>query len=258
MERQTSIKRRQYPFQCLMESKGPQFKEIFQKSPSAQIITKAGRIRLANRAASELLANSSDPESLVDTPLEAYFRKWNASNEKPNGAATFPLASPSEKGPQTCEVHRSSMGDGESLWILQPIGLAPSENESALYGALDRSTDGIISLECDGGSDEAPKSWQIRFINRAARNILGIDSIRVEGKALGTVCPIFQDLELERFLEQATSKSGPSSRESTFELDEETKTVVFSTRNASHSETILVFEDVTRARRIEQELESNG
>ena len=241
-----------------MESKGPQFKEIFQKSPSAQVITKAGRIRLANRAASELLANLSDPESLVDTPLEAYFRNWDASNENPNGAATLPLASPSEKGPQTCEVHRSSMGDGESLWILQPIGLAPSENESALSGALDRSTDGIISLECDGVSDDAPKIWRIRFINRAARNILGIDSIRVKGKALGTICPIFQDLELERFLEQATTKIGPSSRESTFELDEETKTVVLSTRNASQSETILVVEDVTRARRIEQELESSS
>ena len=114
-----------------MESKGPQFKEIFQKSPSAQVITKAGRIRLANRAASELLANLSDPESLVDTPLEAYFRNWDASNENPNGAAKLPLASPSEKGPQTCEVHRSSMGDGESLWILQPIGLwTPRRNST--------------------------------------------------------------------------------------------------------------------------------
>ena len=106
-----------------MESTGPQFKEIFLKSPSAQIVTKAGRIQLANRAASELLASSSDPDSLVDTPLEAYFKRWENSIEAFGGLATIPLASPTEKGPHTCEVHRSALGAGESLWILQPTGL---------------------------------------------------------------------------------------------------------------------------------------
>jgi len=241
-----------------MESTGPQFKEIFQKSPSAQIITKAGRIQLANRAASELLASSSDPDSLADTPLEAYFKRWENSIEASGGLATIPLASPTEKGPRTCEVHRSALGDGESLWILRPTGLAPSEAESALSGALDRSTDGIISLVCGESSTPDSKDWRIRFINRAARNILGIEAARVEGKALGVVCPTFEDLELERFLDQAIAKKGTTSRESTFNLDDESKTVVLSTRNASDRETILVVEDVTRARRIEQELESSS
>jgi len=241
-----------------MESTGPQFKEIFLKSPSAQIVTKAGRIQLANRAASELLASSSDPDSLVDTPLEAYFKRWENSIEAFGGLATIPLASPTEKGPHTCEVHRSALGAGESLWILQPTGLEPSEAESALSGALDRSTDGIVSLVCAESANPESKNWRIRFINRAARKILGIEAVRVEGKVLGAVCPTFKDLELERFLDQAIAKTGTSSRESTFKLDDESRTVVLSTRNASERETILVVEDVTRARRIEQELESSS
>lgn len=190
--------------------------------------------------------------------MEAYFKEWEHTIEVSGGVATIPLATPTEKGPQTCQVYRSGLGDGESLWILQPNGLIPSETESALSGALDRSTDGIISLVSGQNSSPESKNWRVRFINRAARNLLGIEAATVEGKALGAVCPVFEDLELEGFLDQAIAKTGASSRESTFELDEESKTVVLSTRNASDTETILVVEDVTRARRIEQELESSS
>ena len=241
-----------------MESTGPNFKEIFQKSPSAQIIAKAGRVQLANRAASELLANSSDPESLSDTPLEAYFKNLGNSLEGSSGVATLPLASPSEKGPQSCEVLKASIGEGESVWMLHPTGLAPTEYESALSGALDRSTDGIICLVLSEGSGVEDKSWRIRFINRAARNLLGISASSVQGKALDQLCPNFEDLALEQFLENATTQPKAASRESTFSLEGESKTVVLSTRNASEKETILVIEDVTRARRIEKELESSS
>ena len=126
------------------------FKDIFLKSPYAQIISSNGLIQMANRTAVELLVRSSDVDSLTDTPMEAYFRNWEKALQENEGTTSLTLASPTEKGPYACEALASKMGEGEVLWNLRPIGSgiesSGADRESALKVALDRSTDGIVCL----------------------------------------------------------------------------------------------------------------
>ncbi|QXD32721.1 ATP-binding protein [Candidatus Pelagisphaera phototrophica] len=238
------------------------FKDIFLKSPYAQIISSNGLIQMANRTAVELLVRSSDVDSLKDTPMEAYFRNWEKALQENEGTTSLTLASPTEKGPYACEALASKMGEGEVLWNLRPIGSgiesSGADRESALKVALDRSTDGIVCLSQDLSSEDQTSNWLVRFANRASRELIGIERSNIVGRALREVSSVYDVLKIDELISNIKNTQKPASKELAFELQGELKTVVLSAQKTDRSEYILVVEDVTKARRVEQELESSS
>ena len=238
------------------------FKDIFLKSPYAQIISRNGLIQMANRTAVELLVRSSDVDSLTDTPMEAYFRNWEKALQENEGTTSLTLASPTEKGPYACEALASKMGEGEVLWNLRPIGSgiesSGADRESALKVALDRSTDGIVCLSQDLSSEDQTSNWLVRFANRASRDLIGIERSNIVGRALREVSSVYDVLKIDELISNIKNTQKPASKELAFEVQGELKTVVLSAQKTDRSEYILVVEDVTKARRVEQELESSS
>ena len=238
------------------------FKDIFLKSPYAQIISRNGLIQMANRTAVELLVRSSDVDSLTDTPMEAYFRNWEKALQENEGTTSLTLASPTEKGPYACEALASKMGEGEVLWNLRPIGSgiesSGADRESALKVALDRSTDGIVCLSQDLSSEDQTSNWLVRFANRASRDLIGIERSNIVGRALREVSSVYDVLKIDELISNIKNTQKPASKELAFELQGELKTVVLSAQKTDRSEYILVVEDVTKARQVEQELESSS
>lgn len=238
------------------------FKDIFLKSPYAQIISRNGLIQMANRTAVELLVRSSDIDSLTNTPMEAYFRNWEKVLQENEGTASLTLASPTEKGPYACEALTSKMGEGEVLWNLRPIGSgiesSGADRESALKVALDRSTDGIVCLSQDLSSEDQTSNWLVRFANRASRDLIGIERSNIVGRALREVSSVYDVLKIDELISNIKNTQKPASKELAFEVQGELKTVVLSAQKTDRSEYILVVEDVTKARQVEQELESSS
>lgn len=238
------------------------FKDIFLKSPNAQIISSNGLIQMANRAAVELLVRSSDVHSLTDTPMEAYFRNWEKALQENEGSASLTLASPTEKGPYACEAIATKMGEGEVLWNLRPIGSgiesSGADRDSALKVALDRSTDGIVCLSQDLSSEDQTSNWLVRFANRASRELIGIERSNIVGRALREVSSVYDVLKIDELISNIQNTHKPASKELAFEVQGELKTVVLSAQKTDRSEYILVVEDVTKARQVEQELESSS
>ena len=238
------------------------FKDIFLKSPNAQIISSNGLIQMANRAAVELLVRSSDVHSLTDTPMEAYFKNWEKAPQENEGSASLTLASPTEKGPYACEAIATKMGEGEVLWNLRPIGSgiesSGADRESALKVALDRSTDGIVCLSQDLSSEDQTSNWLVRFANRASRELIGIERSNIVGRALREVSSVYDVLKIDELISNIQNTHKPASKELAFEVQGELKTVVLSAQKTDRSEYILVVEDVTKARQVEQELESSS
>ena len=238
------------------------FKDIFLKSPNAQIISSNGLIQMANRAAVELLVRSSDVHSLTDAPMEAYFRNWEKALQENEGSASLTLASPTEKGPYACEAIATKMGEGEVLWNLRPIGSgiesSGADRESALKVALDRSTDGIVCLSQDLSSEDQTSNWLVRFANRASRELIGIERSNIVGRALREVSSVYDVLKIDELISNIQNTHKPASKELAFEVQGELKTVVLSAQKTDRSEYILVVEDVTKARQVEQELESSS
>lgn len=238
------------------------FKDIFLKSPNAQIISSNGLIQMANRAAVELLVRSSDVHSLTDTPMEAYFKNWEKAPQENEGSASLTLASPTEKGPYACEAIETKMGEGEVLWNLRPIGSgiesSGADRESALKVALDRSTDGIVCLSQDLSSEDQASNWLVRFANRASRELIGIERSNIVGRALREVSSVYDVLKIDELISNIQNTHKPASKELAFEVQGELKTVVLSAQKTDRSEYILVVEDVTKARQVEQELESSS
>ena len=238
------------------------FKDIFLKSPNAQIISSNGLIQMANRAAVELLVRSSDVHSLTDTPMEAYFRNWEKALQENEGSASLTLASPTEKGPYACEAIATKMGEGEVLWNLRPIGSgiesSGADRESALKVALDRSTDGIVCLSQDLSSEDQTSNWLVRFANRASRELIGIERSNIVGRALREVSSVYDVLKIDELISNIQNTHKPASKELAFEVQGELKTVVLSAQKTDRLEYILVVEDVTKARQVEQELESSS
>ncbi len=238
------------------------FKDIFLKSPHAQIISSNGLIQMANRAAVELLVRSSDVHSLTDTPMEAYFKNWEKALQENEGSASLTLASPTEKGPHACEAIATKMGEGEVLWNLRPIGSgiesSGADRESALKVALDRSTDGIVCLSQDLSSEDQASNWLVRFANRASRELIGIERSNIVGRALREVSSVYDVLKIDELISNIQNTHKPASEELAFEVQGELKTVVLSAQKTDRSEYILVVEDVTKARQVEQELESSS
>ena len=238
------------------------FKDIFLKSPNAQIISSNGLIQMANRAAVELLVRSSDVHSLTDTPMEAYFRNWEKALQENEGSASLTLASPTEKGPYACEAIATKMGEGEVLWNLRPIGSgiesSGADRESALKVALDRSTDGIVCLSQDLSSEDQTSNWLVRFANRASRELIGIERSNIVGRALREVSSVYDVLKIDELISNIQNTHKSASKELAFEVQGELKTVVLSAQKTDRSEYILVVEDVTKARQVEQELESSS
>ena len=238
------------------------FKDIFLKSPYAQIISRNGLIQMANRTAVELLVRNSDVDSLTNTPMEVYFRNWEKALQENEGNVSLTLASPTEKGPYACEALASKMGEGEVLWNLRPIGSgiesSGADRESALKVALDRSTDGIVCLSQDLSSEDQTSNWLVRFANRASRELIGIERSNIVGRALREVSSVYDVLKIDELISNIKNTQKPASKELAFELQGELKTVVLSAQKTDRSEYILVVEDVTKARQIEQELESSS
>ena len=238
------------------------FKDIFLKSPHAQIISRNGLIQMANRTAVELLVRSSDVDSLTNTPMEVYFRNWEKALQENEGNVSLTLASPTEKGPYACEALTSKMGEGEVLWNLRPIGSgiesSGADRESALKVALDRSTDGIVCLSQDLSSEDQTSNWLVRFANRASRELIGIERSNIVGRALREVSSVYDVLKIDELISNIKNTQKPASKELAFELHGELKTVVLSAQKTDRSEYILVVEDVTKARQVEQELESSS
>ena len=217
---------------------------------------------MANRTAVELLVRSSDVDSLTDTPMEAYFRNWEKALQENEGTTSLTLASPTEKGPYACEALASKMGEGEVLWNLRPIGSgiesSGADRESALKVALDRSTDGIVCLSQDLSSEDQTSNWLVRFANRASRDLIGIERSNIVGRALREVSSVYDVLKIDELISNIKNTQKPASKELAFEVQGELKTVVLSAQKTDRSEYILVVEDVTKARRVEQELESSS
>ena len=217
---------------------------------------------MANRRAVELLVRSSDVDSLTNTPMEVYFRNWEKALQENEGNVSLTLASPTEKGPYACEALTSKMGEGEVLWNLRPIGSgiesSGADRESALNVALDRSTDGIVCLSQDLSSEDQTSNWLVRFANRASRELIGIERSNIVGRALREVSAVYDVLKIDELISNIKSTQKPASKELAFELHGEFKTVVLSAQKTDRSEYILVVEDVTKARQIEQELESSS
>jgi len=238
------------------------FKDIFLKSPHAQIISSNGLIQMANRTAVELLVRSSDVDSLTDAPMEAYFRNWEKALQENEGTTSLTLASPTEKGPYACEALATKMGEGEVLWNLRPIGSgiesSGADREPALKVALDRSTDGIVCLSQDLSSEDQTSNWLVRFANRASRELIGIERSNIVGRALKEVSSVYDVLKIDELISNIKNTHKPAIKELAFEVQGELKTVVLSAQKTDRSEYILVVEDVTRARQVEQELESSS
>jgi len=238
------------------------FKEIFQKSPIAQIVTSGGVIQLANQAAGELLVHSSDADSLVDTPLETYFKNWEKTLREVEEAASLTLVSPFEKGPFACEAKATKLTESNILWHLRPIGVGDetggSDKESSLSVALDRSTDGIICLSQDESDGDLGYTWLVRFANRASRELLGIKHSNCVGRELKEVSPVYSTLDIDGFLASIQNTRKPVCKELGFETEDELKTVILSAQKTDRSEYILVVEDVTKARLVEKELETSS
>ena len=217
---------------------------------------------MANRTAVELLVRSSDIDSLTNTPMEAYFRNWEKVLQENEGTASLTLASPTEKGPYACEALTSKMGEGEVLWNLRPIGSgiesSGADRESALKVALDRSTDGIVCLSQDLSSEDQTSNWLVRFANRASRDLIGIERSNIVGRALREVSSVYDVLKIDELISNIKNTQKPASKELAFEVQGELKTVVLSAQKTDRSEYILVVEDVTKARQVEQELESSS
>ncbi len=244
-----------------MNPTGP-FKDIFLKSPNAQIVTSNGQIQMANLAAGELLVCSSEVESLSDTPMETYFKSWEKALHEDEGSSSLILASPMGREPFACEAIATKIGEHEILWNLRPIGSGSDSNgdeqESALTVALDRSTDGIVCLSQDQSSESDTNDWFVRFANRASRELLGIERANIVGKELSEVSSVYDALQVDELISMTQNTGKPASKELAFEVLGELKTVVLSTQKTDRSEYILVIEDVTKARQVEQELESSS
>ena len=217
---------------------------------------------MANRTAVELLVRNSDVDSLTNTPMEVYFRNWEKALQENEGNVSLTLASPTEKGPFACEALTSKMGEGEVLWNLRPIGSgiesSGADRESALKVALDRSTDGIVCLSQDLSSEDQTSNWLVRFANRASRELIGIERSNIVGRALREVSSVYDVLKIDELISNIKNTQKPASKELAFEVQGELKTVVLSAQKTDRSEYILVVEDVTKARQIEQELESSS
>ncbi len=92
----------------------------------------------------------------------------------------------------------------------------------------------------------------------ASRELLGIERSNIVGRALREVSSVYDVLEIDELISNIQNTHKPARKELAFEVQGELKTVVLSAQKADRSEYILVAEDVTKARQVEQELESSS
>ncbi|MGK0237727.1 MAG: PAS domain S-box-containing protein [Candidatus Pelagisphaera sp.] len=232
------------------------FESLFLKSPHAQIVASRGRVRVANRAASQLLVQSSDAASISDTPLEAYFDDFSKALEPGSEAIELTLSSPREKGPISCEARITRLSENENLWQIEPVieDANDSVSETRLSEALDLSTDGIILLERTSDASD----YRVKFANRAACGILELGD-RVDGASFKGICAPYEALEIDALVEESGSSPGQTSRrEVVIECGKQTKNVIVSVQIKSPNNYTLSVVDVTQARHVERQLETSS
>ena len=232
------------------------FESLFLKSPHAQIVASRGRVRVANRAASQLLVQSSDAASISDTPLEAYFDDFSKALEPGSEAIELTLSSPREKGPISCEARITRLSENENLWQIEPVieDANDSVSETRLSEALDLSTDGIILLERTSDASD----YRVKFANRAACGILELGD-RVDGASFKGICAPYEALEIDALVEESGSSPGQTSRrEVVIECGKQTKNVIVSVQIKSLNNYTLSVVDVTQARHVERQLETSS
>ena len=232
------------------------FESLFLKSPHAQIVASRGRVRVANRAASQLLVQSSDAASISDTPLEAYFDDFSKALEPGSEAIELTLSSPREKGPISCEARITRLSENENLWQIEPVieDSNDSVSETRLSEALDLSTDGIILLERTSDASD----YRVKFANRAACGILELGD-RVDGASFKGICAPYEALEIDALVEESGSSPGQTSRrEVVIECGKQTKNVIVSVQIKSLNNYTLSVVDVTQARHVERQLETSS
>ena len=232
------------------------FESLFLKSPHAQIVASRGRVRVANRAASQLLVQSSDAASISDTPLEAYFDDFSNALEPGSKAIELTLSSPREKGPISCEARITRLSENENLWQIEPVieDSNDSVSETRLSEALDLSTDGIILLERTSDASD----YRVKFANRAACGILELGD-RVDGASFKGICAPYEALEIDALVEESGSSPGQTSRrEVVIECGKQTKNVIVSVQIKSLNNYTLSVVDVTQARHVERQLETSS
>ncbi|MBT5815817.1 MAG: response regulator [Opitutales bacterium] len=231
------------------------FENAFLKSPFAQIVASRGRIRVANRAASKLLVQSSDAASIADTPLEAYFENLSKTIKPSRESIELALSSPSEKGPVVLRASITRLSDIDNLWLIEPVVEETNDliSETTLSEALDRSTDGIVILNKKfDGTD-----FQVQFANRAAYEILVLAD-RIEGESLRSICPSYDALGIDALVAESEASEGKTSRrEIVIDLENQTKSVILAVKSTGEGDYTLSIVDVTEARQVERQLETS-
>ena len=232
------------------------FENAFLKSPHAQIVASRGRVRVANRSASQLLVQSPDAASISDKPLEAYFDDFSNAIEPGIEPVYLTLSSPCEKGPISCQARITRLSEDDNLWQIEPVidDSNDSISETTLSEALDRSPDGIVLL--DRKSDDS--DYRVQFANRAACDILALGD-RVEGESLKGICASYGFLEIDTLVkESSASQDQASRREVVIEFGKQTKSVIVSIQRTGVDDYTLSVVDVTQARHVERQLETSS
>ncbi len=238
------------------------YEEAFQKSPTAQLVVSGGKIAFGNRAASQILIQSTDSQSISDTPLEAFFSETEKATSINNGSIVLRLSSPLEIGPKACDVTVVRMGEDKSLWQIHPANVDELESEEEAdfqwYAAIDALPDGIVFVSHRSLRLGAPKDYVILKANLPACSILNLDQADIEGRRLRNVLASYNDLEIDDLLEKAKSSKSRITKEAICHLKAGDSNIVVAAHQIRENDFLLAFKDVTQERRVERQLQSSS
>ncbi len=242
-----------------MNSPTDPFEIAFLKSPTPQLLATRGRVRAANRAACEFLTQSSDAQSLVDLPVEAFFEHCSRERISSGQPLLLNLSAPPEKGASECEATVTQLSESDWLWSLRILdGERRGEHESDLAEALDCASDGIIGLELQSGPGEMDFDYVVRFANKTACELLEMGG-GIEGKPIVRACRYFGELGLEAMLDRLDrSSDGIVRKEVVLEIKGRPTNLTLSVERSDSHEFLINVEDVTEARNVERQLETSS
>ena len=238
------------------------FEETFQKSSIAQLIVEERKVVFANRAAAQLLSQSSDPETLRAAALDELFINVEKMEGISSGTHLLTLNSFFDGGPVACNVSLTRLGEGTCLWELNPVwesgDVGESDWEGAFSALFDLSEEGLLHVVYERDVQSGEYDFLVRSANRSACEALGIEGEIVTGRVLRFSSKIYEELDFDDLFCEARDSSRRVTREFFQRDGAAERALIVSVRQIKEEEFAISVKDVTSERDVAKQLETSS
>ena len=238
------------------------FEDTFQKSSIAQLIVEERKVVFANRAASQLLFQSSDPEAVRGTEMDELFINVEKTEGICSGTHLLTLNSFFDGGPVACNVSLTQLSEGTCLWELNPVWESGDADESSWEGAfsalLELSDEGLLHVAYDRVGHSGEYDFVVRSANRSACEVLGIEGEIATGRVLRFSSGIYEELDFDELFCEARDSSRRVTREFLQRDGTAERALIVSVRQIKEEEFAISVKDVTSEHDVAKQLETSS